>query len=90
MTRSLVNLKAAEEVMLLGGNSSNVPINAELLLARGLQQTDLTSFQEEALDNDDLVNFVMGRIPRTKLGAKLYRATGDLINVIKNEESYPV
>ena len=63
-----------------------MPIDAELLLARGLQQTDLAGFDEEAMNNEDLINFVMGRIPRTKLGAKLYRANGDLIQVIKNEE----
>lgn len=89
MTRSLANLKSAEEVMLLGGSATNIPIDAELLLARGLQQTDLAGFDEEALDNDDLVHFVMGRVPRTKLGAKLYRANGDLISLIKNEEASP-
>ena len=36
MTRSLANLKSAEEVMLLGGSATNIPIDAELLLARGL------------------------------------------------------
>jgi hypothetical protein len=41
------------------------------------------------LDEEDIRLFVLGRLPRAKLGAKLYKSGGELMALVKGETNSP-